>query len=72
MKIRILLIALTLGATGLLRAQPAECVYCPSYTCYGPCGMGCTCITGPGQMGGSCYGVQQAEAILADGGVELK
>lgn len=59
--------------TGLFAsAGPAECVYCPSYTCYGPCLQGCLCITQPGETGGKCYGVQLAERLLAAGAVEIR
>jgi len=37
--------------------RTAECVWCPSYTCYGSCPSGCVCVTPPGQVGGKCYGI---------------
>jgi hypothetical protein len=36
------------------------CVWCPTYTCYGSCPSGCVCVTGPGQIGGHCYGVENS------------
>lgn len=37
-----------------------ECVWCPTYKCYGPnsCGMSCFCVIGPGSSGGHCYAIQ--------------
>jgi hypothetical protein len=41
-------------------SPPAECVYCPTWPCYGEgesnCGHGCVCITPPGQSRGQCWG----------------
>jgi len=47
--------------------QPAECTYCPSHTCYGPCGGECVCVTPPGTSGGQCYGVERAAVLVARG-----
>jgi hypothetical protein len=68
---RLVAIALALGAGLFAFAQPAECVYCPSYRCYAPCAGGCTCITSPGESGGACYGVQHAERLVRAGWVRL-
>lgn len=48
-------------------SSKAECAWCPSYTCYGPCLGDCVCVTPPGQMGGSCYGVDRADEFRARG-----
>ena len=60
------------GATLLGAAEPAECVWCPTYKCYGPCGVDCLCISQPGEIGGRCYGVQGVPGLLAKGMEELR
>jgi hypothetical protein len=63
-----LLAALLLAASAVVAApQPAACGFCPTYTCFGPCGGDCVCLSKPGKMGGSCYGVQHRDAALARG-----
>jgi hypothetical protein len=48
------------GVLGVLALPKiAECTWCPSYTCYGSCGGDCVCITQGGDIGGSCYSVDQ-------------
>jgi len=64
---RIIAFALLIGVAAFAAPEPAACVYCPSYTCYGSCGPGCVCLTPPGTIGGSCYGVERAPSLLADG-----
>jgi hypothetical protein len=46
---------------------PAHCVWCPTYTCFGPCSPNCVCISPPGQPGGNCYGVERAPFYTARG-----
>lgn len=55
------------GGMFFLLARPAECVYCPTYTCYGSCGYGCVCVSAPGEFGGECWGVEYREHFLALG-----
>jgi hypothetical protein len=71
--LRLVALALVASAGVLASSQPAECTWCPTYTCHGPCGQGCACISQPGDAsGGRCYGVQHAERLLAQGGRELR
>lgn len=71
-KLAFALIALAMVGGGLLYASPAECVWCPSFRCWssGACGQ-CTCIVGPGQSSGSCYGLQHAEDLADDPGYRV-
>jgi hypothetical protein len=46
--LRLAALALIASAGLLASSQPAECTWCPTYTCYGPCGQGCACISQPG------------------------
>lgn len=54
---KILIAAAILAAIAFV-GQPAECVWCPTYTCYSRCSIDCACISPPGTVGGKCYGVQ--------------
>ena len=66
--VRGLLVSAVLLSVGALAVpEPAECVWCPTYTCYGPCGASCLCIAPPGQFAGHCYGVQAAERARSAG-----
>ena len=72
MRTLIVVAALVLGAWLAIPAPEAACVYCPTFRCYAPCGAGCVCIMPPGTLqGGTCYGVQEAEALVARGWTEL-
>lgn len=64
---RILLGIAVLGCIAFGAPQPAECVYCPVYPCYGPCGGDCVCVSPPGGGGGRCYGVERAPSLLERG-----
>lgn len=55
------------GGVALLSAEPAECVWCPTYKCWGPCGGDCVCVSPPGGGGGSCYGIERAPSLVAKG-----
>ena len=61
-------IAFAVGAF-FVAPRTAECVWCPTYTCWGSCGDGCACITPPGSGagGGKCYGVQRGEELVDAG-----
>lgn len=63
---------LVCGAAALLAPSTGYCVFCPTYTCFGSCGVDqCVCITAPGELGGRCYGVERAEELLAEGWVRV-
>jgi hypothetical protein len=65
-----LLVALT---AAFAAPEVAECSWCPTYTCFGPCGMGCACIAPPGTAGGGkCYSVQHAERMIEAGAREVR
>jgi hypothetical protein len=71
---RILIVALAgLGAAGVLTLRPgvAECTYCPSYRCSGPCGGSCKCVRRPGDMAGRCLGFRNARQLLEQGWIEV-
>jgi hypothetical protein len=72
MNMKIIAFALLVSTALFASATPAECTWCPSYTCYSPCYSGCVCISQPGQVGGKCYGVQHAERLKAAGMTELR
>lgn len=63
---KLLIVVAVLGAA-LFVGQPAECGYCPTYTCYGSCISPCVCLTPPGEVGGSCYGVERAPELIRRG-----
>lgn len=69
---RFLALTAVICAAFFASAQPAECTYCASYRCYGPCISGCLCISQPGQIGGKCLGVQHADRLLEAGATELR
>lgn len=37
-----------------LLTRPAECAWCPSYTCFARCSSSCACVTMGGESGGTC------------------
>lgn len=43
-----------------VKAKPAHCAWCPSFTCYDSamCGQGCACMIPGGQTGGQCVSLQ--------------
>lgn len=51
------------GAIALMSARPAFCVWCPTYKCFARCSSDCACISAPGEIGGSCYGVQWVDDL---------
>lgn len=58
---KLLALLLTLAASLLLvRAQPAQCAYCPPLICTSSaiCGPGCVCLIAPAQGTGSCFSIQ--------------
>lgn len=70
MRRAILLALASLLATSLLVGQPRECLagYCPSYPCFGPCGLGCLCMAPPNDYdGGTCFSAQAAPHLAAKG-----
>lgn len=51
-----------------LAARPAECAWCPTYTCYAACSPDCPCIAPPGtSTGGKCYSVSRAGELVEAG-----
>jgi len=63
-----LVAALLLGFAALtVGAGPAECVWCSSTVCYGPCGPPCVCLTPPGELQGTCYGAQAVPGLVGRG-----
>ena len=70
--IKVGLVALGLvggAASGLYATTPAKCVYCPTYTCFGPCGQ-CSCMSkGPG--GGQCVHFDRVQEFKDHGYSEL-
>lgn len=72
MKKIIILSAIVLGLGFLAVRKPAECSYCPSYRCYGPCGGECSCVTLGGEFGGRCVSVENRSWWLERGYSELK
>lgn len=71
--LRISIVALAVFAGGaMLRAQPAECQWCPTYRCVAPCGVNCPCLTPPGGGLGQCYGVNVAPSLVEQGWRELQ
>lgn len=58
MKWLMILLALVSGLF-LLPSKKAECAWCPSYKCYGPCGGSCQCVTFGGEFGGHCVSVER-------------
>lgn len=72
-------VALTIIGLGLamlaFTAQPRECLagYCPSYPCFGPCGLGCLCMAPPGDYdGGTCYSAQAVPQLERNGWSQLR
>lgn len=63
----ILVIACFIVTFFVIALRPAHCLWCPTYTCFGPCNPNCVCISPPGSPGGHCYGVERAEAMTARG-----
>lgn len=66
----LLLAGLAVAGGVAILAYPSACRagYCPTYTCYAPCGQGCVCVTPPGTYGGgTCYGVQAVPHLLERG-----
>ena len=63
---RRLVLALILLAVAIL-PDPASCIYCPTYTCYGRCGSRCVCLVPPGSFGGECWGIDRASLLVSEG-----
>ena len=66
-----LILAAAIGAASLLSGQPAECIWCPIYTCYAPCGN-CLCLVPPGGTGGACVGVNESTGLIESGWKEIR
>lgn len=49
----------------------AECGWCPSYKCFGPCGGKCVCMS-QDYSGGSCVDLQRVPEFEANGWNEMK
>ena len=64
-------VALGFAAAWLFTASPCQSGWCPSYTCFGPCGGNCRCVSNT-PNGGTCVDIQHSEALLSDGWRELK
>ena len=64
---RLLVAALLVGAALFATAQPAACIYCPSYRCWGATCGACACVSPPGGGGGSCYGVERVPTLREQG-----
>lgn len=57
---------LTLGQ-GAVTPQPAQCTWCPTYKCFGPCGGDCKCVS-TDHRGGQCVSIE----LIPDGAVLLE
>lgn len=53
------MVALGLGLAAAQSAAPpsAECGWCPTYKCFGPCGGDCRCVS-TDHRGGRCMDIQ--------------
>lgn len=63
---------LTIAGLIYVSTKKAHCAYCPVYTCYGPCGGKCQCVTLGGQMGGMCVSVERVEDYKRLGYEEMR
>ena len=57
----IIAIIVGLGVTATL-PRTAECVWCPTYKCYGSCGSQCVCMS-KDHGGGTCVSFQQSQEL---------
>ncbi len=68
-------IAVTFGlvlAGGVVTVpNEAECAYCPTYPCYGPCGTGCVCLKKGNELAGECFSAERAPGLLETGWSQL-
>ena len=44
-----------------------ECIYCPTYKCFGSCGFKCSCVTLGGEVGGMCVSIERASEFMDRG-----
>lgn len=63
----LILAALTILGLATVRSKSAECAWCPTYACYGPCPGKCACVTPAGEFSGKCVGIQYADEYEARG-----
>lgn len=47
--------------------DPADCIYCPSFRCFGRCNHQCVCLVPPGSFGGECWGVDRVQVLISEG-----
>jgi len=67
---KILLAMAAAVVSTLAASSPAECAYCPDYTCFSRCGR-CACMArGPG--GGECVSLRAVPELERAGYVELE
>ena len=63
----LLLSALTIAGLAIVKSKSAECAWCPTYACYGPCLGKCACVTPAGEFSGKCVGIEYADEYEARG-----
>jgi hypothetical protein len=68
-RLPVVLAAMVLGVGGVaVSGQPAECVGCPTFPCFGSCGHpDCVCVAPPGSTEGDCYAAEYLPFLRSQG-----